>query len=235
MRISARGGKGKVYLSYNGSNEDMLEWKGDRDVIRAKLGWADKFIVVYAGLIGLGQNLTELPGQIAEISDKKIQLVFIGDGPKKSALANRVAEMNLSNVTFLDLMAREEIIAYTHAADALLVVLIEADFFKSAIPSKFFDCMAAGRPVISNVNGELRDLMDEHQTGMFFSFNEKGSFKKAIEELKGSFDLRERLGKNGRRIVKERFLRSKTAADAVKRIEAHFDIDSWTDGIDNKS
>ncbi|MEE9552787.1 MAG: glycosyltransferase family 4 protein [candidate division Zixibacteria bacterium] len=217
--ISARGGTDKVYISYNGSNADMLEWKGDKDALRAKLGWTDKFIVVYAGLIGLGQNLIKLSEHIREITDNKIQFIFIGDGPEKEALKNRSEEMNLSNVTFLDLMTREEAIAYTHAADVSLVILREADFFKSAIPSKFFDCMAAGKPVISNVDGELREFMEKYDTGIYFSYREEYSFKDAIMRLFEDPALREAMGLNGRKLVAEKFLRNIIADETVEFME----------------
>jgi glycosyltransferase involved in cell wall biosynthesis len=217
--ISSRGAKGKVYISYNGSDEDMLEWSGDAGKMRENLGWSDKFVVVYAGLMGLGQKLTSLPDHIKQIDDSSVKFVFIGDGPEKSVLMEQAGEMRLSNMTFFELMPREQVTAYMHSADALLVILREADFFKSAIPSKFFDCMAAGKPVISNVDGELRNLMEQHGTGIYFSLDKAGSFGKAITILKNDPELRKRMGENGRRLVKDNFLRAHISDMTVKRIE----------------
>lgn len=217
--INSRGGEGKVSVSYNGSGEDMLNWNGDSKKLRQTQNWDDKLIVLYAGLIGLGQNLIALPDQIKDIDNDDVRFVIIGDGPEKANLMNRAAALNVQNMIFMDLMSREDVIALTHAADITLVVLREADFFKSAIPSKFFDCMAAGKPVVSNVDGELRSIMEQNNTGIYFSFSSPESFSRGIRKLKDDPELREIMGRNGKKLVQERFLRSRVADLAVQKME----------------
>lgn len=218
--VSQRGGRGKTFVVYNGSSEDMLHWTGDVRGLRERLGWAGKFVVVYAGLMGLGQNLSAFLDNIASIDDDDILFSFIGDGPDKGKLMARAHELDLVNVQFMDLMPREKAIAITHAADAALVVLRESKFFESAIPSKFFDCMAAGKPVLTNVDGELRSLMEECGAGFYFSMSMKDSFKDAVSRLKEDNRLRAMMGESGRKFVQQRFLRSRIADEMVNLIES---------------
>jgi glycosyltransferase involved in cell wall biosynthesis len=117
---------------------------------------------------------------------------------------------------------RSKVVEYTHAADIMLVILRESDFFMSAIPSKFFDGMAAGKPVVSNVDGELREIMERNNAGLYFSLREKGSFRKAIQSLGADSGLRQRMGENGRSLTRERFLRSEISREAIKEVEHRF-------------
>jgi glycosyltransferase involved in cell wall biosynthesis len=221
--IESRGGTGKTHIVYNGSQEDILNWRGDIESFRKSRGWEDKFIVCYAGLMGLSQNLVEMIPEIREFNNPDINFVFIGDGPGKSLLEKKADSENLNNVKFIDLMPRAEVIPYIYSSDAMMVILRETVFFKSAIPSKLFDYMAAGKPVITNVDGELREILTENKAGLFFSLKEGGSFATAVRTLKENPELSREMGKNGKKAVREDFLRSRLAAEMIKRIEVLVD------------
>ncbi len=218
-KISKRGGHAKVKVIYNGSNLDMLQWKGNIESIRNSFGWSEKLIVCYAGLIGLGQDLISLLPEIAELPSGKIHFVFIGDGPGKEPFDREAKRLRIQNISIMDLLPRNQVIPYTHAVDIMMVVLRESKFFRSAIPSKFFDCLAAGKPVVTNVDGELRELMEDSNSGLYFTLNEKGSFAGAIELLAGNPQLRDTMGKNGKELVADQFIRLDLSDTAVKIIE----------------
>lgn len=217
--IDSRGGAGKTRVVYNGSQEDMLNWEGDTESLRKSQGWDSKFVVSYAGLMGLGQNLTALIPEISGMDGQDLSFVFIGDGPEKILLEKKAENENLDNIKFIDLMPRKDVIPYIYSSDLMMVILKETDFFKSAIPSKFFDYMAAGKPIITNADGELRGILTEHNAGLYFSLREKGSFARAIGLLRNDPDLRTAMGNNGKKAVQERFLRARTANEMVKVIE----------------
>lgn len=222
--IELRGGKNKTHICYNGTFEKIIDNKEIEPDFREKICWKGKVVITYAGLIGLAQNLTGLLMEIKSLSIKDLLFVFIGSGPLKSDFIKMVSDLNLSNVQIINVMPLEQTIPYLYSSDILLVTLRERDFFKIVIPSKFFDCMAVGKPVLSNVDGELREIMEKNNTGLYFSLKELGSFKKAIETLINKPDTRIRMGENGKRLVRERFLRSKLADEAVKLIEEKIEI-----------
>ena len=217
--IEGRGGAGKTSVIYNGSDEDMLNWGGDREKIRDELGWSGKFIVCYAGLLGLGQNLVDILPEIELIKDNNVKFVFIGDGPGRGELVKQVTDRKLGNVEFKDLMPRKEILSYIHSADIMMVILRETDFFRSAVPSKVFDYMAAGRPVITNVDGELRKILSENDAGLYFSLQDKDSFGIVINKLKNDPAMRSRMGAQGKELIRRKYLRSVQASELVKQIE----------------
>jgi glycosyltransferase involved in cell wall biosynthesis len=222
-KISKRGGQAKVKVIYNGSDLDMLQWKGNIKSIRNSFGWSEKLVVCYAGLIGLGQDLVNLLPEIAKLPSGKIQFVFIGDGPGRASFDREAKSLGIQNISIMDLLTRSQVIPYTHAVDIMMVVLRESDFFKSAIPSKFFDCLAAGKPVVTNVDGELRELMEDSNSGLYFTLNEKGSFVRAIESLAADPQLRETMGKNGKKLAADQFIRLNLSDKAVEMIEGSFE------------
>ena len=217
-RVTDRGGAGKVHIAYNGSIKSILDYKGDIEQFRRDHSWADKIVVLYAGIIGLGQNLTNLV-PLFKRYENEIIFEIIGDGPQKAQLKEEVARLSLSNVKISDTMPMSKIIPYLCSADILLVVLRETKLFEITIPSKFFDCMAAGRPVIINVNGETRAIMEEYQTGKFFSASDPDTFSTALEFMINSPEERRRMGENGKKLVAARFLRSVISNEAVEIME----------------
>lgn len=220
QKIEARGGAGKCRVIYNGSSDDILNWNGDVGHFRRSLGWHDKVVFAYAGIMGLPQNLTGLLGEIKKICDERILFVFIGGGAGKATMQKEAGILNINNVSFFEHMPRSEVIPYVCSADVMMVVLRELELFKSAIPSKFFDYMAAGKPVISNVDGELRNIMERSKTGLYFSLKREGSFAEAIRKLAQNPEMRLTMGSNGKKLVERSFLRKNLCVQAVQEIES---------------
>lgn len=218
-KIEQRGGTNKTSIVYNGSFEQILNWRGSTEQLREKLGWSGKFVITYAGIIGLGQDILAILPQIIKTKKDEILFVFIGDGPQKDQLISAFEAADYKSVQFLNSMSQSEVIPYLYASDILMVILREIPFFNSAIPSKFFDSMAVGKPVIANVDGEMRRIMQDYQIGLYFSSALQGSFEEAILELANSSDLRQKMGENGKKVVAERFLRSKIAEQAIIKLE----------------
>lgn len=218
--IEQRGGAGKAFVIYNGSDEYALNWCGDYAELRRSLGWENKTIVCFTGLIGLVQNLACLVPEMARIEWNDIKFVFIGNGPGESELRQAISETHIKNVEFINMMPRSEVIPYIYASDIMLAVLKESEFFKITIPSKVYDYMAAGKPIVTNVDGELRDIITANNVGIYFSLSEKGSFGRAIEKLKIDSELRYKMGVSGKKTVEREFLRPKLAENLVEKIES---------------
>ncbi len=220
-RIEQQGGLGKTRIIYNGSDDGMLTWNGDRERVRRSLGWHGKFVISYMGNIGLPQNLVEIMDEIEKMDSDRFLFVFVGDGPGKEDLKNTALRKNIANIRIMNQLPREQIIPMTHASDIMLIALRELEFFNSTIPSKFFDSMAAGKPVISNVSGELREFMEKYNTGLYFSYREENLFKDSIMRLFEGSGLRETMGRNGKKLVAEKFQRNILADEAVKHMESN--------------
>jgi len=153
----------------NGTVPEIFNRDDQRATKRAELGVQDKFVVLYAGNHGLAQGLPHIVEAAASIpSGTDVQFVMVGSGPVKSELVDEAHRRDLDTIQFVDRVPLEEAAAYMAASDALLVPLEDHNIYKQFIPSKLFDSMAAGKPVLLSVDGEARTILDKADAGLYY-------------------------------------------------------------------
>ncbi len=154
---------GKVHTIRNGvcpGEFDPGASAGPR--LRARLGAGPgDCLVLYAGTHGISQGLTSVADAAAWLAGEPVRFAFVGEGADKQRLRDRVAELGLRNVTLLPGVPHEQVPALLAAADICLVPLRDVPLFSSFIPSKMFECLAAGRPVVGAVAGEAAQILRE--------------------------------------------------------------------------
>jgi len=203
----------------NGVDTSLFRPDRCTEETRASLNGNGKSLVLYAGLHGLAQGLDQvLEAAVAVREDTSVQFVFIGDGPEKSFLTNRARELNLNNVRFLDSRPAKDIPALVAAADMVLVPL--KMFIPGAVPSKLYEAMASGRPVVLIAEGEAAELVRQHQAGIVVKPGDIRGLVDAIRTLHAQPSLRRVLGENGRRAAEQHFDRAKIATRFIQHLEA---------------
>jgi glycosyltransferase involved in cell wall biosynthesis len=121
----------------------------DSNGIRNEFGWEDKFLVLYSGTLGWVRPLETVVEAARHLSDQPdIHFVFVGDGQKRKALENMVRDYGLKNVSFTGPQPLESIPYFLKASDVLIESLKEVPVARLAFPSKLFEYMASGRPVV---------------------------------------------------------------------------------------
>ena len=118
-----------------------------------------------------------------EVKDPIIHFLFVGDGAMKSRLLNKKKELNLTNVTMLDMVSSQEVSQYISLSNCALVPLKKTDTFKTVIPSKIFENAAMGKPIILGVEGESKTLVEGYGVGVFFEPENKADLINKIELL----------------------------------------------------
>jgi len=186
---------------------------------RAKNNYSQKdFILLYGGVIGFAQALHTIL-ESASILKKypHIKFIIVGDGPEKNRLLTLKKELLLDNVNFIPNTPREEMASILNASDASVVPLKNIELFLGAVPSKIFEALAFRKPILLGVNGEAKELfIDTGEGGLFFEPENSNELAEKILLLYNDTDLRNRLGKNGERYVKENFDRKKIALDFIE-------------------
>src|SRR5262249_48003703 len=145
------------------------------------------------------------------------RFVLIGDGPVKADLRKSAERLALGNLAFLDARPAEDMPALAAAADIILVPL--ATDLPGAVPSKLYEAMASGRPLVLIASGEAADIVHRHQAGLVVAPGDATGLVAALRTLLGDSDLRRRLGKNGRRAAVECYDRAKIAACFMDHLE----------------
>jgi len=143
----------------------------DEEILK-KLDLLDSFVFGYVGTHGLAHSLECIITVAEKVAlshpEKNIKFIFLGDGARKKYLKELVRNKKIQNVVFLDSVSREEVCRYWSIIDVSIIHLKKTDLFKSVIPSKIFECMAMGIPILHGVQGESADIVNEYQIGKVF-------------------------------------------------------------------
>ncbi len=189
---------------------------------RAALGWSDAFTLLYAGTIGLAHGLMTVLDAAEQLrEDSTIRLVLVGDGAAKAALMAEAERRALRNVSFMAAQPHERMPLLLAAADACLVSVRDVPLFKSALPSKTYEAMAAARPIILAANGEVEQLIvQEAGAAVHVAPENAEELAQAILRLRSRPDLCQRLGAQGRAFVERAFDRDVLAKALEIKISA---------------
>ena len=207
----------KIDFVLSGANVEMFTPRPKDVGIVEALGLEAQFVVGYLGTLGLAHDLTNVLKAAAVLRDDPVTILFVGAGAAKESLEEWVAENGLSNVIFEARKLREEMPAYWSVCDASLIHLRDAEVFKMVVPSKIFESMAMGVPILYvGPEGEGSDIVREHHAGIVIPAGDPAALAQAINSLARDDQLRERLGRNGAEVA-SRFSR-RTHADKTLRV-----------------
>jgi glycosyltransferase involved in cell wall biosynthesis len=134
---------GKISVAHHWLDTDVFEQHSLRNV-RSEFGWDGKFVVMFAGNIGMVQGLETVIETAALLADRNVEFVFVGDGSDRAHLEDLVSRNGLTNVRFVGKHPQAEMPAFMRAADALLVHLRRSEIADYAIPTKVLSYLAAG-------------------------------------------------------------------------------------------
>jgi glycosyltransferase involved in cell wall biosynthesis len=217
--IQRRYPKLKTFHLSNGVDTERFGPDRVQQGLRAELSTNGDFVVVYAGLHGLAQGLEQLLTAAVTLKERPgFKFALIGDGPEKRTLLSIARSHDLNNVRFLDPRPACEVPAFLSAADAVLVTL--KGQITGAVPSKLYEAMGSGRPVILVAEGEAAEIVTRHEAGIVVQPGDTQALVKAFTFLRDNPDLRFRMGNNGRAAVKVHFNRAVIASNFINHLEA---------------
>jgi len=202
----------KVHVITNGVNQELFYPREKNRELIDKYNLKDKFVISYVGAHGISQNLsTILKVAKALNNEKDIQFLFIGEGAEKDKLREIVNHENITNVKFIDSQPKEMIPEFYNTSDVCLIPLKNIELFKTFIPSKMFEIMACGIPIVASLEGEAADILNDSKSALVVEPDNQEEIKRAILKLKEDRSLYDQFKKNGPIFVEENYSRKKLA------------------------
>ena len=125
-----------------------------------------------------------------------IHFILLGDGARKQALKAQAANLGLTNVHFLDSVPKAEVPRYWSLLDVAIIHLRQADNFTQVIPSKLFECMGMGIPVLHGVAGESAGIVTREEVGLVFPPEDAQALRDGVLRLAEDQALYQRLKAN---------------------------------------
>ncbi|MBK6541358.1 MAG: glycosyltransferase family 4 protein [Flavobacteriales bacterium] len=206
--IKARCPEKDVLWVPNGVDLDLIDKARSTPAIRSEYGIpSDSFVVVYTGIFGHAQGLEVVLRAAERIRDRpNVLFLLAGDGPERTGLLAFAKEKVLTNVRFMDTMPRDRALSLVAACDAAVVPLRRNKLFEGAIPSKAFEAMGLGKPLLLGVEGEaLRLFIEEGGAGLAFVPEDDADLARSVLRYLDDPSLRRAHGESGARYVRERF------------------------------
>ena len=172
-------------------------------------------------------TLHEVKGQavlidaLASLADRGVAFScrFIGEGPDRHALAERIAHHRLEDRVSLDgARTSPEIAAAMAEADILVAPSVPTgDGRREGIPVVIMEAMASGLPVIASDLSGIPEIVEDGRTGRLTPPRNPEAVSLALLELASNPALRDRLGRLGRLKVEQEFNIDVSARQLVRR------------------
>ena len=200
----------KVVLVPNFSDTELFHPGQADGAFRRRNALDGKLVAIYAGAMGATNGVHQLADTAAALKrrgEKRIQIVALGDGNERPKLERRVREERLDNLLLLDPVPREQVPSLVGACDVTLTVFAPHPVLALNAPNKFFDSLAAGKPVVVNVDGWLRRLVEENDAGVYVPGGDGDALAAALVALAREPERVRRMGVNARALAEREFAR----------------------------
>jgi glycosyltransferase involved in cell wall biosynthesis len=178
--------------------------------------------VVYAGLLGFPQGLDFAVKSMEYMDPGEAELHLYGDGVDRAKLINYCKSKNLCHIFFHGHVSYEDYLKAIAEADILYASLRPEKCLAAAMPSKIWEYMAAGKPVLFAGEGEAAEAIEHARAGLSIAFGDANEFKVKLKRFIQNPAYRFECGNNGRNWVLKKQIREKINKWWVEAIEEAF-------------
>jgi len=203
----------RVAVIHNWADVHAIVPSARRNAFSARHALDDHFVVLHAGNIGQGQNLTaaiEAAEHLRETS--AIRLLFIGDGTRRRWLEDEIASRRLTNVQTMPFQPRHDL-RWTYATADICLISLEPGLSGYIVPSKVYPILAAGRPYVAAVDAdsEVAAIARQFDCGIVVQPTDSLALAHAIRALANDPHRRVAMGARAREAALQ-FAREKQVA-----------------------
>jgi glycosyltransferase involved in cell wall biosynthesis len=212
----------KLLLIPNFSETELFRPDTRDEGFRAAHGLEGKFLAVYSGAMGATNGVYQLADAAASLKrlgDDTVRILLVGDGNERAAFEQRVGEEGLDNVVLLPPHPREAMPGLIGACDVTLTIFTPHPALALNSPNKFFDSLAAGKPVVVNVDGWLRRLVEENDAGVHVPAGDPDALAESLVALSAQPERLSAMGENARRLAVKEFARDLLADRLAEDLE----------------
>lgn len=189
---------------------DSREEKWNNASLKSKNDSAGKIDIIYAGSPGKGQKdrldiMIKLLLHCKESGGPQFKFTVIGVEKGQAIehfdLENEIARLE-DSIEFIPHITHKEVIEYLKEADYSFLIREKCRLTDAGFPTKFVESISCGLPVITNVNSNVLDYIEDGETSIVIPDNIDEATKKIIVALDK--------GKSNIEIMKSNNLQRKT-------------------------
>lgn len=170
----------------------------DTDLL-AELGLSTRPMTIgYVGTHGMAHDLANVLRAAALLRENQnIRFLFVGAGAERDALIAKATQEGLSNVVFAPPQPKERMPAVWSICDVALVHLKDTPVFAGVIPSKIFEAMGMGLPILYvGPEGEGSRIVGSAEAGPIVPPGTPDALANAVQYLADNASRRDAFAKN---------------------------------------
>lgn len=197
----------KVHVVELGVDTSLFKPLSKDPVLVEKENLDGKFVVMYSGILGPAYDFDVIlkASRILE-HYKDIIIVLRGDGELKQKITQQMASQKISNMLLWPKVSDQKMVAkYLNLSDVLILPMKNVNVSITAIPSKVYEFLACGKPVIVCAEGELANMIKKYSSGLVVRTADEKAFAEAILQLYSDRKLAAVLGENAREAIVNNF------------------------------
>ena len=185
----------------------------------ARFGLKDRPTCVYIGNVGLAQGLESLLDIAANTKHKDIQFLIFGSGAEKESLEAKARERGLEQVRFCGKLPHEQVAPVLSAAKISYIPLKSAKM-KDSVPTKLYESLAMGCPVLLAAVGDAADILDETCLGLHVSPDCPEKMIAAFDEMVARYDAFLCHRERAMQIIREKHSRQAAVLQLEKQLRS---------------
>lgn len=203
---SAAGSRKTTCLVRYGVDKDFFQPRPADAVLLDEYRLRGKFVVLYVGGMVLGGGMETVIDAANLLRNRDdIAFVLVGDGTKKKSLVEKATGLLLDNVIFVPQQPRDTVARFMSIGNVAILPMDDFAICHGSLPTKLFEYMSSGLPVIISGRGESVEVLEDAGAGVPVEPNDPEALAAAIVRMKDAPDRREEYGRNAREYVIEKF------------------------------
>ena len=207
----------KVWLVGNGYDTEVESYQINEELIR-KYDLDKKFTCVYVGNIGLAQGLDVLLNVASETRHKDVQFLILGKGAEKEMIEKMAEENGLDQVKFCGVLPHEDIYTLLKYANLSFIPLKNANM-KDSIPTKLYEALGIGCPVLLVAEGDSCRILDETKLGRHISPDHPEEITTVFDKIVDDYEEIVRFREYSKEIIHSKYTRQQIAHEFAVKIQ----------------
>lgn len=212
----------RVAIIPNGCDLDAFSDTDPAQRLRQSHSWlGSRPLLVFTGTFGLVNGmayLVRLADAVYRI-DPEIRIAAVGTGREYNLTRQLAVDLNVLDKNFflLGKQPKQVAAAWTVAADMTIALFTGPDIvWRDAVQNKFFDSLAAGKPIASNFSGWQSKLAVEAGAGLILNASSAESAARDVVRALRDRRWLEQAGRTARELAVSCFDRNVLAADLAR-------------------
>lgn len=170
-----------IHVISNMADVDYYKPTAKDPVLEKKFNVQDKKVVSYIGTFGLANGLEQMLACAESVKNNPdIHFILCGDGAMRSNLLQFADEGKLTNVSFIPTQDRKGVNEVLNVTDAAFISYQPLPVLETGSPNKYFDALAAGKMIVINFGGWIKDEIEANNCGVFINPNKAEEFKTRV-------------------------------------------------------